>query len=66
MKALYRTVDLLALRLAPEQTCSVVEDQREGEIHVHVWRTGQPTPERIREEDLMVYGGKSDARTTTN
>lgn len=66
MKALYRTVDLLALRLDPKQTCSVVEDQREGETHVHVWRTGQPAPERIREEDLMVYGGKPDGRAATN
>lgn len=56
-KALYRTVDVLALKLVPDQACSVTRNQEPHEKHVYILRPGRLEPEGIREEDLMVYGG---------
>ena len=55
-RALYSTVDVLVLVRAPEQTCSVVENQQKGATHVKVWRSGQAAPEYIRNEDVMPLG----------
>jgi hypothetical protein len=55
-RAPYRTIDILALRIDPKQTCSVVENQMPGDRHVHVLRIGKPAAERIRNEDVMLLG----------
>jgi hypothetical protein len=58
-KTLYRTIDLLALKLLPDQPFAPIRDQQAGESYLYVWRPGQPAPELIRDEDVEVYGGVS-------
>lgn len=53
-RAPYCTVDMLVLRVDPSQVCSVVENQQAGDTHVMIWRSGQPAPERVRNEDVML------------
>lgn len=65
MRAPYSTVDLLALRIAPEQICAVVENQQMGDTHVKVLRAGQTTPELIRNEDLILLSQREAILTSS-
>lgn len=53
-RAPYTTVDLLVLRIDHTQTCSVVENQQDGDTHVKVLRSGQAAYELIRNEDVIL------------
>lgn len=58
IRAPYRTVDLLVLRIDPTQKCAVVENQMLGDTHVKILRT-----ERVRNEDVMPLSASQTGET---
>lgn len=62
IRAPYRTVDLLVLRIDPTQKCPVQENQIPGDTHVKIWRTGQAAPEIIRNEDVILLSASQTGK----